>query len=141
MKTKEKRKVLIVQSVDQWRLIFRDIINLELPQLAGDVIYASSFEEAVNLIPTDCNLVVISSAVFIDKSFGSRNIVGQGSDQSQKTGEMLAEIVKRMNPNSKFYIFSQYEPEKSDYIDGYIKKHQFGEIYSSDVERVLKFVL
>ena len=136
-----EKKVLIVQGIDQWRRIFRDIINLEAPQLAGNVIYASSFEEAVNLIPTDCDLVVISSAVFKDSSFGAKNTVGQGASESEKTGEMLAEIVKGVNPNSKFYIFSQYEPEESDFIDGYVKKYQYGEIYSSDVLRVLKFVL
>lgn len=131
------KKIMIVQSIPEWLSIFKSIILLELPRLAGDVIYTDSFDEAVDLTPLACELVVISSEMFHDKSSQYRELHGEIIPDDEKSGANLAEIVKALNPNSKFFVFSQYEPEKSEFIDGFIQKHQFGNIYTDDVLKVL----
>ena len=134
---------MIVQGGPYWLTHFKTIINQELPHLAiaHDVVYTDSFDEAVDLIPQSCELYIISSEVFHDEGSKYRELHGEIIPDGEKSGARLAEIAKELNPRCKFYVFSEYEPEKSIYIDGFIQKQKYGNISSSDVVRVLKIVL
>lgn len=133
-----KKKILILQSIPIWLSIFKDIIRLELPGLYGDIFFLDSFDEAIDTIPLDCELIVISSDMFYDNLSKYREFHGAIIPDEEKDGAKFAEMVKSLNPNSKVYIFSQYEPKQSKFIDGFILKHQHGNIYSSDIVKVLQ---
>ena len=135
-----KKKVMIVLSDPHWLLIFKNIINQELPHLYQDVIFTDSFDEAVDLVPLLCDLVVISCELFRDEDSDYRIIHGEIIADCDKTGAKLAEIIKELNPRCKFYLFSSYDVEKSQFIDGGIKTHQYGNVFSSEVVNALKFV-
>ncbi|MEI7689004.1 MAG: hypothetical protein WCI91_02345 [Candidatus Nomurabacteria bacterium] len=137
-----KKTIMIVQGGPYWLPIFKSIITQELPHLtiAHDVIYTDSFDEAVDLIPQSCDLCIISSEVFHDEDSKYRDIHGEIIPDNEKSGAKLAEMAKELNPRCKFYVFSEYEPEESIYIDGFIQKQKHGNIYSSDVVKVLKFL-
>ena len=135
-----KKVIFIVQSVSEWLSIFKNIIRQEIPGLYGDVIFLDSFDQAIDLIPLNCELIVISSEMFNDELSQYREFHGAIIPDEEKDGAKFAEMVKLLNPNSRVYIFSQYEPKKSVFIDGFIQKHRFGNIYTSDVLKVLKFV-
>ena len=135
-----KKKVMIVMDMPVWLSIFKSNIMLELPSLANDVIYADSFDKAIDLVPTDCDLVVISCDVFSDKKNDGKKTKKETGPDYEKTGFGLAEIIKKINPDCKFYIFSEFKVEKNEFIDGFVKIHQFGNFYSSDVIKALKFL-
>lgn len=132
------KKVMIVQSKREWLSVFKSIILLELPRLASDVIYTDSFDEAVDLIPQACELVIISSSMFRDKFSQYRELHGEIIPDDEKNGEELAKIAKELNPKCKFYIFSEYETKNNEFIDGFISKNKYGNIYSNDVVKVLQ---
>lgn len=135
------KKILIVQSIPEWLLIFRTIIQQEMPLFKGEVIYTDSFDEAVDIIPLTCELVVISSGMFHDKLSNYRELHGEIISDKEKSGVALAELAKKLNPKCKFYIFSEYEPEDCEFIDGFIQQHKHGNVYSGDVVKVLeKFI-
>jgi hypothetical protein len=50
---------------------------------------------------------------------------------------MLAEEIKRINSNTRFYIFSKYQPEKSEFVDDFVLKNQFGDIETADILDIL----
>ena len=137
---KKKKKVMIVMSTPEWLSIFKNIIRQELPHLYHEVIFTDSFDEAVDLTPQLCELVVISCESFHDENSDYRETHGEIMADGEKSGTRLAEIIKQLNPKSKFYIFSSYDVEKSQFIDGGIKTHQYGNIFSSDVVKALEFM-
>ncbi len=140
MEKKKKKKVMIVMSMPVWLSIFKSAIQQELPYLANDAIYIDSFDKAVDLSPTDCDLVVISCDDFKEEKSDSKKTKKETGPDYEKSGCSLAEIIKRINPNCKFYVFSEFEVEKNEFIDGSVKIHQFGNFYSSDVLKALKFL-
>ncbi|MFA6354989.1 MAG: hypothetical protein WCW65_01010 [Candidatus Paceibacterota bacterium] len=135
------KKVLIVQSIPEWLGFFKTAIAKEFPLLKDeDVIYTGSFDEAVDIAPTGCELVVISSDMFHDKSSPYRELHGEIIPDEEKNGTKLAEIIKALNPDCKFFVFSQFEPEKSrlGLVDGFIPKNQFGNMYMEDMRKALE---
>lgn len=130
-----EKKIMIVQSVPAWIGVFQNIILQEYPRYAKDVIYTDSFDEAVSLTPMDCELVVISCDVFSDRvKTGSYKTV---IPDSKKDGTMLAKIIKKLNPNTKFYVFSKYPPVKSEFVDDFVPRHQYGDMQIQDALSVL----
>ncbi len=132
------KKVLIVQSIPEWLDIFKSAIAKQFPLLKEeDFIYTGSFDEAVDVVPIDCELVVISSDMFHDVLSPYRELHGEIIPDNEKNGASLAEIIKALNPKCKFFVFSQFEPKKSEFIDGFIPKNQFGNMYMQDLQKAL----
>lgn len=133
------KKVLIVQSIPEWLGFFKDVIPKQFFLLKDDdVIYTDSFDEAVDVAPVGCELVVISSDMFHDKSSPYREFHGEIIPDQEKNGAKLAQIIKALNPDCQFFVFSQFEPEKSKFIDGFIQKNQFGNMYMQDLQKALE---
>jgi len=133
------KKVLIVQSIPEWLDFFKNAIPKQFPLLKEeDIIYTGSFDEAVDVTPHGCELVVISSDMFHDKFSPYRELHGEIIPDEEKNGATLARLIKALHPNCKFFVFSQFEPEKSEFIDGFIPKNQFGNMYLEDLQKALE---
>jgi hypothetical protein len=119
-----EKKILIVQSNPRIFGYFQNLMLQEHPKIAKDALYAESFHEAIGKTPKECELIVISSNSF-------------KSPDHNKNGAMLAEEIKRINSNTRFYIFSKYQPEKSEFVDDFVLKNQFGDIETADILDIL----
>ncbi len=108
------RKIIIVQSNPEALKLIREKLRTVFPELNDVISYQRDFENTLNEVPKDCELVVITSDQFHDE----RNV--KFSDQ-EKDGSKLAEEIKKINPAAKVYVFSMYDP-RPEHIDGFYKK-------------------
>lgn len=108
------KKIIVVQSNPEVLKKVREKMRTIFPELNEAISYQRDFENTLNEIPTDCELVVITSDQFHDE----RNV--KFSEQ-EKDGSKLAEEIKKINPAAKVYVFSMYDP-RPEHIDGFYKK-------------------
>lgn len=133
-----KRRILIVQSIPAWLQILTAAIYKEFPDVAAN--FTDSFDHAVDLArlaaKENARLSVISSDMFHDTDSVYFGLVTKKISENQKDGDMLAKMIKEINPDTKFFVFSGYMPRTKAYIDGYIQKDDRG--YEGSLQRVLE---
>lgn len=138
--------VIIVQSVrndknKKWAGIFQTLIIEEYPKMMENVLFVDSFDEAISLIPREGELVVASCDAFNDLLSDFRRLHETTCPDHLKNGAMLAEMIKKINPNTKFYIFPPFRPVESEFVDGFIPKEDHsGDMTFSDAAKVLDIV-
>ncbi len=132
------RKIIIVQSLPEWISIIASKISKDIPLITPYVMYTDSFDHAIDLIPKDGELIVITSGMFHDIYSDQREIVTQKISDSEKNGNKLAQMVKEINQNAKIYLFSEYAPKEHEYLDGFILKSKFGDKNVSEIIKILK---
>jgi hypothetical protein len=116
------KTILIAQSVPYWITVIIDAISGRLPDLADCICFTDSFDFALDLVPKQGELIVISSGMFHDSLSEKRKTVAEKIPDNEKDGDKLAEEIKKINPEARIYVFSEYEPFESKYLDGFIKK-------------------
>ncbi len=116
------RKIIIVQSIPEWITIFRNLISKYIPWVVNDVSYTDSFDHALDIVPPDGELIVITSGMFHDKMSEHRDNVIQKIPDNEKNGNQLAKMIKEINPNAKIFLYSEYPLFENDYLDGTLKK-------------------
>jgi len=112
-------KIIIVQSIPEALELIRTEISRAFPQLKDSVLYESDFEKSLALIPKTEGVTVIASQVFHDRK-------DQNFSKEEKTGDKLAEEIKKINPAAKVFIFSTLSP-LSSFVDGFYQKANSGD--------------
>jgi hypothetical protein len=120
-------KVIVVQSISQALEMIEKKIREVFP-LLDNVIYESNFEKTLQIIPTEEEIVVITSDMFHDDK-------DELFERQEKDGSKLAEEIKKINPKAKVYVFSTYEP-RPEYIDGFYHKIQGGDNTGNEIIKI-----
>lgn len=123
-----KMKTIIVVQTTQEVEDLQKRMNKNFPKLAGEIKCDNNFESALNLIPVDGEVAVITSNYFHDKK-------DQLLSKEQKNGNKLAELVKRINPRAKVHIFSEdFVFPKNSFVDTFFKKTNGGANFDEDIK-------
>ena len=115
-----KKTLIVIQSIDSALDYLKKQQKQWLPELNEQVIYDTNFENCLELIPKNGKIIVIASNIFHDKE-------NKKFERFAKNGGKLAEEIKKINPNSKVYIYSTDAPHNRKYIDGFFKKNCVGD--------------
>ncbi len=118
------KTVMIVQSNAAWIPILVNAISAKLPKLTDYLICTDNFEFALDLVPKEGELVVVTSEMFHDRVSVHKNRGNQKILDSEKNADRLAEEIKKINPKAIVYVFSEFKPSKHDFLDGFIEKTQ-----------------
>ena len=86
------KKIMIVQSNLDWISDFKVRVERRYPKLSKEIIYVSSTEEAVILVPWTGKIVVLCGTL---------------ADGKKKNGPGLGELLKKANSKVKFFFFSE----------------------------------
>ena len=100
------------------------------------MVYTDSFDHALDIVPTDCELIVITSEMFHDWESDHHTLESKVPDK-EKDANRLAKMIKEINPNAKVYAFSEYGVDL-EFVDGYIQKHQM--LPEESISGVLKIL-
>ena len=117
-----EKKILIVQSIPKWLNMIRGHLKEKsLSLIEGvNIVFTDSFDHAVDIVPTNCELLVISSEEFHD------NLSIHKSEPKManvlKDSNALAILLKQKNSHAIIHVFSEYAPKEVQNIDGYIAK-------------------
>lgn len=118
--------IIVVQTTQEVENLQKRI-NRIFPKLAGEIKCDNNFESALNLIPVDGEVVVITSNYFHDEK-------NKLLPKEQKNGNKLAELVKRINPRAKVHIFSEdFVFPKNSFVDTFFKKTNGGTNFDEDL--------
>jgi len=120
-------KVIIVQSIPQALELIEKRIREVFP-ISDNVVYENNFEKTLQIIPTDEEVVVITSDMFHDDK-------DELFKRQEKDGGKLAEEIKKINPKAKVYVFSTYEP-RYEHIDGFYLKTQKGSNTENEIIKI-----
>ena len=123
-------KIIVVQSVPEVLKSIKWEIKYTFPHLNDRVIYQSNFEKTLAEIPKNEEIIVIASDWYHD----DEHIL---FERTEKTGDRLAEEIKKINPLAKVYIFSAYEP-KLGHIDGFYLKSRMGSNATEEIVDVFR---
>lgn len=118
-------KVLIIQSHDGWLRLCKLWINNKLPHChVGNVTYTNSFDHAIDLMKEKKFSLVITSAIFHDAKSVHRDTATRTMPDIQKKPNILAEIAKKINLETKVYVLSNQKKteHETSLIDGWISK-------------------
>jgi len=133
------KKVIIVQSNPAWITILKDAINEQLPGLAPNVIYTSSFDHAVDLAKKEEEeILVICSDMYHDRDSEHYGHVTEKLPDNEKNCLSLAKLIKGINKKSQVYVFSDYAPNTFSNLDGYISKNVPTEVSITKVIQTIK---
>lgn len=133
MKTKT---IMIVQSIPDWIKILVKTMADKLPNLVDCIIATDSFDHALDLVPKKGELIVVTSEMFHDHLSIHKESVKQKIPNSEKNGDKLAELIKKINKRAKVYVFSEFNPKSKENYDGFIQKVDYSEERS--VENFMK---
>ena len=114
-------QIIIAQSIPDWIGLIRSAIETELPHLAEHVTYCDSFDQTLEVLHLDKPVLIVASNLFHDEN-SAHNAPSSGVPDEDKTAENLARIAKSMNSDVRVFVYSQYQPTESIFLDGYISK-------------------
>lgn len=124
------KKIIIVQSIPDWVTILKRVIPKKIPEISDILIFTDSFDHAIDVVKKskkeslskveDCHLLIITSDMFHDASSSHRDRVIKNIPDMLKDSNLLAKMVKGLNPDAEVYTFSGYVPKETTYLDGYI---------------------
>lgn len=120
-------KIMIVQSIPDALSVIEKRIKEVFP-LLDNVIYEGSFEKALQVVPKDDDVVVITSDMFHDDK-------NELFTRQEKDGSKLAEEIKKINPKAKVYVFSTYTP-RPHFVDGFFPKTQMGNNTGAEIIKI-----
>jgi len=118
-------KVLIIQSHDGWLRLCKRWINNKLPSChVGNITYTNSFDHAIDLMKEKNFSLIITSAAFHDAKSEHRDTATRTMPDIEKKPNILAEIAKKINLETKVYVLSNQKKEgyETSLIDGWISK-------------------
>lgn len=123
------KRILIVQSIPDWIAILREAILKELPELVNNILFINTFDQAIIIADVfkDDDLIVITSDMFHDE-INNTGTFTKKIPENEKDGNKLAQMIKALNPKAKVYLYSSYHPLEEDFLDGIIKKSEFGDM-------------
>ena len=130
-------KVLVVQSVDTWIDILKNLVNTKYKEIADCFSFTDSFDNAVELVESKMKneeLYVITSEMFHDQYSSHRETATYHIAESLKCASTLGELIKGINPKAKVFVFSEFKPVATAFIDEFVRKSGTN---TSGVERVI----
>ncbi len=80
-----------------------DLLCMEFPNIAAVTTCTGTSSEAVEAVPKDGNVVVLTNDIFHPSTTPSAS----GSGEEAMTGAILAQLIKEKNRNAKVYLLSQ----------------------------------
>lgn len=128
------KKIIIIQ-IESAILALKEYCKKEFPDIIDSIIFSSSFNDAVELIPREGELVVLTRQTFFDTFNKSAKEAKYTIPENQKSASSLAKIIKGINQAAKVYAFSVYPPGK-EYLDGYYEQRWGG----ANSKEELKFI-
>lgn len=133
------KNLLIIQSIPTWVSILE--AGLSKPAITETycISITDSFDHAIDLIPREGEVIVITSEMFHDEYSNFRKSVTQKIPDKEKSANKLAELVKAINNKAKVYTFSEFSPNGFEYLDGCILKNKHKPQESiNDIIKILK---
>lgn len=127
-------RVLITQSIPEWRDLLQNMIQENLPEIADYISYTDSFDHTLDLVLKKGRFIAIVSNMFHDKLSKYRESMPEKIPDSAKDGNSLAKMIKEINPQARVYVLSEYIP-RGNYIDGFIPKNR------GDINKMLTLIV
>lgn len=114
------KKVIVVETTGMLESMRLALIK-NFPFLEESLVFSNTFDGALEKVPFEGNVVVISSNMFHESKDPHFDV--------KKSADILAQAVKEINPSAQVYAFSAFPPREFEKaIDGYFEK----DFYNAD---------